>query len=240
MPGTREYFIALDAYFEKNYPYLLPFLELESLKGKTVLEIGLGSGFTLHHIAEVASNCYGVDISEKTVQLCKKRTEHFGLDIQLINASSTAIPLPDNSIDVVVSIGCLHHIPEIQLAVDEIYRLLKPGGYLKGMVYNRNSWRFLIFIPILRRLHPRWRKKHWQECVNELYDGIGNPYGMVYSKTEVRHLLKRFTDIRFQVENFVGGEIAPIIGGTIPRNFWLQTMGKIAGLDLYFAAKKAE
>lgn len=235
--GSKEYFIEFDRYYEKLYPYLLPFLNLESMRGRSVLEIGLGSGATLHKISEVAEVCYGLDISEETIKLNQARKKYFGLRMNLMHASATDIPLADNSLDIVVSIGCLHHIPDIQKAVDEIQRVLKPGGVFKGMVYNRNSYRFRVYIPVVRRFHSHWRGKTWQECVNEMYDGKKNPYSMVYSEGEVRKLFRRFKDIKIQEENFVGTEMLPGIGTKIPRKFWLATMGKIAGLDLYFTAR---
>lgn len=235
--GSREYFVEFDKYYETLYPYLLPFLDLESMRGKRVLEIGLGSGFTLHCIANVAKECFGLDISGETIRLNQARNTHFDLRIKLIQASATAIPFADNTFDVVVSIGCLHHIPDIQQAVAEIHRVLKPGGVFKGMVYNRNSWRFRVYIPIVRRFGRRWRGKSWEACVNEMYDGPQNPYGMVYSKVEISALFSRFGEMEFRVENFVGQELLPVIGRRIPRSFWLATFSKIAGLDLYFTAR---
>ncbi len=60
---------------------------------------------------------------------------------------------------------------------------------------------------------------------------------MVYSKAEVSVLFSRFGEMEFRVENFVGQELLPVIGGRIPRSFWLATFGRIAGLDLYFTAR---
>lgn len=237
-PGSREYFIEFDRYYESLYPYLLPFLDLESMRGKKVLEIGLGSGFTLQRIAKVAEECFGLDISGETIRLNQARKDHLDLKANLIRASATDIPLADNSVDIVVTIGCLHHIPDIQKAVGEIHRVLKPAGILKGMVYYRNSYRFRVYIPLVRRFSRHWRGKSWQECVNEMYDGKGNPYGMVYSKAEVRRLLgSKFDSVRFRLENFVGAELLLRVGARIPRNVWLATLGKVAGLDLYFTAR---
>ena len=236
--GSRDYFLECDAYFRDAYPYLRAFLDLDSLKGRTVMEIGLGSGYTLQLISQVAGRCVGLDLSEGTLRLNVRRKEFFGLNVAFVHASATDIPLADASLDAVVTIGCLHHIPDIGRAIAEIRRVLKPGGVLKGMVYNRNSWRVMVFIPLARRFHPRFRGKSWQECVNAMYDGSGNPYGMVYSRKEVSRLLRGFEDVRFRVENFLGEEVVPRLGASIPRPFWLATIGKVLGLDLYFTARK--
>ena len=239
-PESREYFVEFDKFFDTFYPYYLPFLQLEEMRGKRVLEIGLGSGFSLHRIAEVAEEAYGLDLSANTVALNRARDRHFNLGLNLINASATNIPLADNSLDFVVSVGCLHHIPEIAKAVNEIHRILKPGGIFKGMVYNRHSFRYHVYIPLSRRWKPEWQGKTTQDCVNEMYDGSGNPYGTVYSKREISKLFAGFQILKFQTHNFVGEEILPVYGDRIPRDVWLKTLGKIVGLDLYFTARASK
>ncbi len=236
-PGSREYFESFDPYYEALYPYLLPFLDVQSMQGQKVMEIGLGSGFTLGRFARVADEAYGLDSSIGTIALNQKRDKEFGLGLRLINGSATEIPLPDASLDQVVSIGCLHHIPEIDRAVAEIHRVLKPGGAFKGMVYYKNSYRYRMYIPLQRRF-GRWKGRSAQECINEMYDGAGNPYGMVYSKADVRRLFSSFREVRTEQQNFEGSELSTRLASRIPRDAWLATLGKVAGLDLYFTARK--
>jgi ubiquinone/menaquinone biosynthesis C-methylase UbiE len=236
--GTKEFFLAIDRYFKTLYPYLDEFLDAKNLTGKRVMEIGLGSGYTLRQIAQNAKVAYGLDLSLETLRLNQSRAKHFGLDTHFIHASATKLPLPDECLDVVVSIGCIHHIPDIEQAIDEICRVLRPGGIFKGMVYNKNSYRYHVSIPLARRFSARWRGKTQGQCVNEMYDGSGNPYGTVYSKKEMMQLLSGFTQIQFQVQNFSGHDVIPKVGDLIPRRFWLETLGKVAGLDLYFSAVK--
>ncbi|MGQ0811528.1 MAG: methyltransferase domain-containing protein [Nitrospiraceae bacterium] len=236
--GTMEYFLALDRYFSTIYPYLSPFLDAKAMGAKRVMEVGLGSGYTLQRIAEHAGETYALDLSLETLKLNKARATHFSLNIKFIHASATELPLPDKSMDLVVSIGCLHHIPDIQRAVDEIYRVLRPGGVLKGMVYNRNSYRYRVSIPLARRWSSRWSGKSSDQCVSEMYDGDDNPYGTVYSKHQMSQILRRFGRVNFEVQNFSGHDVIPKIGNLVPRQFWISTLGKIVGLDLYFTATK--
>jgi hypothetical protein len=70
-----------------------------------------------------------------------------------------------------------------------------------------------------------------------MYDGSGNPYGTVYSRSEIAELFHDFEIVDVHTENFVGEEILPVYGDRIPRNVWLKTFGKIVGLDLYFTAR---
>ena len=178
-------------------------------------------------------------LSGETLRLNRTRQKIFGTKLNLIQASATDIPLADDSLDMVVSVGCLHHIPDIQKAVDEIHRVLKPGGVFKGMVYYKNSFRYRVYIPIVMEMHRRWwdNPKTRAQWVNTMYDGEANPYGMVYSKAEISKLFRNFTGFKFSNQNFVGEEMIPRYGGRIPRNVWLATFGKLAGLDLYFVAR---
>jgi SAM-dependent methyltransferase len=235
-PQSREYFIEFDKYFEGLYPYYFPFLNLESMRGKRVMEIGLGSGASLHRIAQVAKACFGLDLSGSTIELNQTRNKHFNLGVKLIHASATEIPLADNSLDVVVSVGCIHHIPDIEKVVTEIHRILKPGGVFKGMVYHRNSYRLRIAAPLKKRSDPEGRDRTWQDSVRE-YDGAENPYGTAYSKADMLKLLHKFSPIEFQQQNFAGEDVSRRLGARIPRNVWLATLGRVAGLDLYFTAR---
>ena len=69
-------------------------------------------------------------------------------------------------------------------------------------------------------------------------DGSGNSKGDVFSKEELTRLLSRFSKIQFQIRNFSGHDVIPKIGDLIPRSLWIKTIGKVAGLDLYFSAVK--
>jgi ubiquinone/menaquinone biosynthesis C-methylase UbiE len=210
------------------------------MKGKTVLEIGLGSGSNLGLEAKYAKKIYGIDISDETIELNQKRKEYYHLDnLELICESATKLPLKDHSVDVVISIGCIHHIPDAEKVIKEISRVLKPGGIFKGMVYYKNSYRCKYYIPRLRKTQKYWRGKTYQECINELYDGKGNPYAKVYSKIEIKTLLSDYKNVNLKIFNFAPWELA--LSKTlflIPRNFWLATIGRIVGTDLYFSARK--
>jgi tetrahydromethanopterin S-methyltransferase subunit G len=60
---------------------------------------------------------------------------------------------------------------------------------------------------------------------------------MVYSRREVARLFKKFEIAHSEIQNFVGEEVLTRFGGRIPRDVWLKTFGRVAGLDLYFTAR---
>jgi SAM-dependent methyltransferase len=86
--------------------------------------------------------------------------------------------------------GVLHHVPDTEKAVSEIYRCLRPGGRLIVMVYHRDSIPYRVVMP----LRGLFTGKSLQQLVNEV-DGQGNPKGEVYSKEQIKQLLVQFRDL---------------------------------------------
>lgn len=124
--------------------------------------------------------------------------------------------------DIVYSFGVLHHIPEVDKSIAEIYRVLKPGGELIIMLYNRASINYYIEIMLLRKIALRLlalpgvvnlfkflgfpkeklqrhveiyrlsRSMDKREWLSRNTDGPDNPYSRVYGKEEAEKLLCDF------------------------------------------------
>lgn len=105
---------------------------------RDVLEVGCGTGRILHRLAEVARRAVGVDLSPGMLAHARER----GLDVHEANA--TDLPFEDESFDVVVSFKVLAHVEDIGRALDEIHRVLRPGGKAVLEFYNRRSIRAAV------------------------------------------------------------------------------------------------
>ena len=128
------------AYLE-FYPYLLARVGLADLAGKSVLEVGLGYGTLSQQIAEVAADYTGLDVAAGPVNMVDQRMHMHALPGRAVQGSILDAPFDAEQFDAVVSIGCFHHTGDVQQCIDETYRVLKPGGRARIMVYNRFSYR---------------------------------------------------------------------------------------------------
>ncbi len=96
--------------------------------GKTVLDIACGDGYGSNLLAKNALKVTGVDIAGDVVETAKKKYTRSNLSF--IQGSASDIPLPENSIDVVVSFETIEHHDQHEQMMEEIKRVLKPSGLL--------------------------------------------------------------------------------------------------------------
>src|SRR5207244_3095175 len=101
----------------------------------------LGYGSLSQKIAESGARYCGLDIALGPVVLVRHRLRQAGLPGRAEEGSILAAPFADESFDRVVTIGCLHHTGDMATAIDECWRLLRPGGSLVAMVYYAYSYR---------------------------------------------------------------------------------------------------
>lgn len=96
----------------------------------TVLEIGCGTGFfTLNlMLAGVIKEAHVTDISPGMVAVAERNARDLGLTVHGKVADAETLPYDDDTFDLVVGHAVLHHIPDVELALREVVRVLKPGG----------------------------------------------------------------------------------------------------------------
>lgn len=101
-----------------------------TVKGKNVLEVGSGRGGGARYVASAfqPANYIGMDIAQSAVDLANKI--HPLPNLRFIQGSAENIPLADNSIDVVLNVESCHAYGSVDNFLREVYRVLKPGGYL--------------------------------------------------------------------------------------------------------------
>lgn len=147
---AKNYEARRGAHSRGGYHDLIDELESDFVRrfgtGKDVLEVGCGTGLVLQRIARFARCARGVDLSPRMLDYARERQ----LDVQL--GSATDLPFEDETFDVACSFKVLAHIEQIELALSEMARVVRPGGYVLAEFYNPWSLRGLIkrFGPALR------------------------------------------------------------------------------------------
>ncbi len=150
-PGTRRFYeLVADHRYQKEWhiPQAAGFASSQGLK---VLEIGCGLGTDGAQFAEAGADYTGVDLTDAAIELARKRFELFNLSGKFQTADAEKLDFADDSFDLVYSHGVLHHTPDTERAVREIYRVLRPGGRAVVMLYHRDSYNYRVNISLLRR-----------------------------------------------------------------------------------------
>jgi ubiquinone/menaquinone biosynthesis C-methylase UbiE len=110
-----------------------------------VLEVGFGSGLNLPYYGSVIK-LYALDPSEGLYSLAQERISHALFPVEYLQASAEEIPLPDSSVDSVISTWSLCSIPDIHRALSEVHRVLKPQGKFIFIEHGKSPKKFLSFL----------------------------------------------------------------------------------------------
>jgi 2-polyprenyl-3-methyl-5-hydroxy-6-metoxy-1,4-benzoquinol methylase len=131
LPGYSDGSIELQ--HVHRYAFALPFVV-----GRSVLDIACGEGYGCDLMGQVAAQVIGIDIDTGAIEMARKRYSRPNL--QFKEGSTSAIPMPDGSVDVVVSFETLEHLVDQNAFWSEIKRVLKTGGMLVISSPNRDAY----------------------------------------------------------------------------------------------------
>jgi SAM-dependent methyltransferase len=164
-----------------------------------------------------------------------------GLPGRAIQGSMLDCPLPNASVDCVVSIGCFHHTGSVARCIEETRRVLRPGGEAYFMVYNALSYRQWLRWP-MRTLRAALNVSgdEANEARRKAYDansaGVAAPETVFTSRSQLSEMLQGFSQIEAVLENC---DHLTLHGRTlVSRDALLSTLGRLAGLDIYVRAIK--
>ncbi len=151
----------------------------EKIEPETVLEIGTGTGIHAYWFLEKLQKkvkLIGVDISENMLKEAESRLASYIKKklVKLIRADALSLPLRDNSFGLVFCSGTLHHIDKPHKAIQEMVRVLRPGGSL--VIIEPNSLSpvniLSVLIEPMERNILKMRKNNFFTWTNELLEQI--------------------------------------------------------------------
>lgn len=174
-PGTVEFFheVSQRRYFVE--PHIKQFAEFSRWKSQRILEIGCGIGTDAEEFAKVDADYVGIDYSDQSINLAKKRFTVLGLsgNFYNIDASSATDVESLGKFDMVYSFGVIHHFPNIQGIIKNVHAVLKSGGEFRFMVYAKNSWKYAMI----------------QQGLDQFEAQADCPYAEVFTAQDIHQLL---------------------------------------------------
>lgn len=177
---SKDYF---DEISNKRYfvePHILEFCDFKKYKNKRILEIGCGIGTDAVMFAQEGCEYYGIELSDESLNITKERFKVYNLEGKFYNINAERLDIfEDNFFDLVYSFGVIHHTENPENIIDEIYRILKPNGDAKIMLYAKESWKNMMI----------------KLDMDQYEAQNGCPIAYTYSKNEIYELFNKFTNI---------------------------------------------
>lgn len=184
-PGSLEFFDQLNSYRFGKLHYLPKLVEYGSYSGKRVLEVGCGAGVDLVHFAKGGAEVSGIDLADVSINLARQNFVHRGLDADFQVMNGEAMSFENESFDVVYCHTVLMYTPNIEKMIQEIHRVLKPGGLAILQLFNRRSW-----------------LKAMSAVVKVEVEHVNAPNFALYSAGEFSTMLKSFDKFEIIPERF--------------------------------------
>ncbi|SRR6266516_2137060 len=240
--GSCEYFSDIRNY---RYGYETPFIprlfQFNTLRGKTVLEVGVGNGIDAVEIAKSGASYYGIDIVEHHIELTKKNFQCNHLLPPILYLGDLLEIDIEKKFDVVYSFGVLHHIAHEEACLNKIRLLLGKGGRFCFAVYSK--WSFFNAYLVLTWLTKNRMNSSldgWRSHVSERSE-LDLPVTIkIRSKQRIVELLNRcgFTVERYYKRGFVQRYL-PLVGILLkPDGATLNVLGALLGWYHIFICKK--
>ena len=102
--------------------------QLEPVPGDTVLDVGCGFGAFHPALCAAGARVVALDYWSGMAREARQRASQGGLAVEVVRADAQQLPLVDNSVDHALASHMLYHIPDRQGALEEIRRVVRPGG----------------------------------------------------------------------------------------------------------------
>jgi SAM-dependent methyltransferase len=227
-------------------PQIFRFADFAGGAGKDVLEIGVGMGADHLQWARARPRTLaGIDLTERGIDFTRHRLSIYGLSSDLRVADAENLPFAADSFDIVYSYGVLHVSPDTPRTVREVFRVLKPGGVAKVLIYHKWSMvGYMLWVRYgLLALRPF-------RGLSDIYaEHLESPGTKAYTISEARELFSQFRSVDIHIElgfgDLLQGEVGQRHRGILlrmakalwPRWFIRRVMTK-HGMGMFITAVK--
>jgi ubiquinone/menaquinone biosynthesis C-methylase UbiE len=188
---SREWFEAVERHRYKVEPCIHEVAQFARHTGKRVLEVGVGAGTDHLQWARAKTDLYGVDLTDAAIATTQRRLELYGLSSRLRRVDAEVLPFEDGMFDIVYSWGVIHHSEQPAKIVEEIRRVLKPGGTFIGMLYQRPS---LVSLRVWVK-HALLAGKPWRSFADVLYHHVESIGTKAYTIAELKQMFAKFNGV---------------------------------------------
>ena len=208
--GTEEYFNEVERKKFFVEPHILDFTNFEQWNGRKVLEIGCGLATVGINFALHGAEYTGVELSEESLSLAKKRFEVFGQDGAFYsgNAEQLSSFVPVETYDLIYSFGVIHHSPHPEKIVSEIKKYMNENSVLKIMLYAKNSWKNYMIDAGLDQPEAQY----------------GCPIANTYTKEDVVELLDGYDVLSIEQDHIFPYQVEPYKRGEYIKQPWFEAM----------------
>jgi ubiquinone/menaquinone biosynthesis C-methylase UbiE len=210
--GSEAFFLDVERKRYEAEPFIHDFASFSSWKGAEVLEIGIGIGSDFMNFVRSGAAMVGIDVTTAAVSLVRKRLELERSAATTLVADAESLPFGDNSFDLVYSWGVLHHTLDTRRAIREVFRVLRPRGEARIMLYSRYSW---VSAGLWLR-HLFRERRPAGSLVEVISADLESPGTKAFTGREVRELFEQFVTIRMHTyvtpyDRRVGGPLTRLV-----------------------------
>jgi ubiquinone/menaquinone biosynthesis C-methylase UbiE len=221
-PYSLQWFLDIENQRHSKHGKWIPkLLEFAKHGGEKLLGVGHGLGTDWVQYAQYGASVIVCSPADAQLDLVRTNFRLRNLPGRFVKASPTCLPLEANSIDV-VCISSLHHgIDEPQKVVDEVYRVLKPGGKVLAVTpayYDVDFWVRTLFF--WNRWFKAHRGKNPLRCKRRL------------TGSQVKQLFARFTEMRVRKRQLRRQEV-PHVWRWVPLPILARSMGRVLVLRAF-------
>ena len=211
-------------------------MPVDALKGLRVLEVGPGAGGHSALFASRGAQMTSIDVTWDRAAATEQKFKLLNGDAGTGAAGqgdAEALPFADDTFDIVYSNGVLHHTHDTHRAINEVYRVLRPGGRAVIMLYSKGSlnyWFTMWFcVGVLKGglfRSPNWLG-HASEWIGTARQTATNPITRCYTARELRRMFRKFNSVSLRKSEFTVGDLPKI--GRIWRRWRLKRYGAHPG-----------